>query len=129
MDNKKLVLKDISGNEYVFISKKCDNSSFNFSSPDQIMSSRFSYEYRNIDEEVYNFYNTIKNIELSEVFFYMTVEDPYTKEMTEIQIFSSTSKNLKISNIRYNETSTTKDVNEGYLKDTLMICNLTVEYK
>ena len=129
MDNKKLVLKDVSGNEYVFISEKCDNSSFNFSSPDQIMSSRFSYEYRNIDEEVYNFYNTIKNIELSEVLFYMTVEDPHTKEMTEIQIFSSVSKNLKISNVRYNETSITKDAIEGYLKDTLMICNITFEYK
>ena len=128
MDNKKLVLKDVSGNEYVFISQNCDNSTFSFSSPNQELSSRFSYEYRGIDEEVYNFYNTVKDIELSEVSFYMTVKDPYSEETTEIKVFSSASKNLKISNIRYNETSTT-EVIEGFLKSTLMIRNLTVEYK
>lgn len=122
MDNKKLIFTDTSGVEYVFISEGCEQSSFSFSNPEKETSSRFSYEYKNINEEAYNFYKTIENIELSKVSFYMNIDGQY------IEMFSSESKNLKPISLRYSEATKT-DIISGVLDSSILIHNIIVKYE
>lgn len=122
MDNKKLVLKDAVGVEYVFVAEGCEQSSFSFSNPEKEISSRFSYEYKNINEEAYLFAKSVKNIELAEVSFYVNIDGE------EIELFSSKSKNLKPISLRYNEATRT-DIISGVLDSSVLIHNIVIKYE
>ena len=108
MDNKKLVIKDIEGNEYIFISQQCESSSFTYnestSTGDGIL--KITYDYLEKNEEFYNFFKSIKSKEIVEInfFFLKPEEEEENKGPEYIELFSNTSKKLfNIKNILYNE--------------------------
>ena len=102
MDNKKLILKDTEGKEYIFISEQCDNSNFTYNETESNGEGLFkmNYNYVGKNDEFYNFYKEIKTKDIVEVSLYI-----YDEEFdTYIEIFSSVSKELPVvRKILYNE--------------------------
>ena len=118
MDNKKLVFTDKEGKEYTFISKDVKNSAFMFNPVEEELMVKFFYDYEfNSGEEIFEFYNSIKDLELDSVIYYMTFENN-----EEVEIFSSKSKHFEIDNVRYHETipenekSLTKTITVVFIK-------------
>ena len=115
--SKKLLYIDSAGNSYSYIFKENMETSFIFSEDlqDKNKILRISVYGNELDENVYKFYNTVRNLNsIEEVHFYVIID-----ENNEIEVFSNVKKDLKIKEVKYVEEFPDNEV-KGIIEYALM---------
>lgn len=115
--SKKLLYIDSAGNSYSYIFKENMETSFIFSEDlqDKNKILRISVYGNELDENVYKFYNTVRNLDsIEEVHFYVIID-----ENNEIEVFSNVKKDLKIKEVKYVEEFPDNEV-KGIIEYALM---------